>query len=84
MEHLSAEIQAFLSKAPIFLRDAIINVDNKPHNSDSDLNNEEHSSIEDSGILPISCMILLLSSSLGEAICQEYGIVELVEQELLL
>ena len=72
-----------LFEASTFLRNAVTDVEEVHGNMESE-GEDEGDLIEDCYILSLSSSTLPLPSTLGWASCDQYGIVELVDQELLL
>ncbi|KAG9309137.1 hypothetical protein JVU11DRAFT_10845 [Chiua virens] len=83
VDRLSSSIQKFLSDAPQFLGDALIDVENEAEDSDVESADGDEV-VEDSSIPPIPLLTLPLPSTLGHAACVEYGIGDLAHQELSL
>ena len=82
-EHLSVDIQKFLSEASTFLRNAVTDMEEVHGNMESK-GEDEGDLIKDCYILSLSSLTLPLPSTLGRASCDQYGIVELADQDLLL
>ena len=83
VECLSVDIQKFLSEASTFLGNAVTDVEEVHGDMESE-GEDEGDLIEDCCILPLSSSTLPLPSTLGRASCDQYGIVKLADQELLL
>ena len=82
-EHLSIDIQKFLSEASTFLGNTVTDVEEVHGDMESE-GEDEGDLIEDCCILSLSSLTLPLSSTLGQVSCDQYDIVKLADQELLL